>query len=183
MIIKPETFTSKKNKPITLRSPDVSDAQNILNAMAEVAATSPYILNGPEFFRTMPVENEVKWIESYISNPRGMAILAVYDSKIVGVLDFGAYKSEKLRHRGILGISLHPDLRGEGVGQILFKKLMQEARTIEGLTHIELSMMSENHQAYHLYRKVGFKEFGRRPQAYKQPDGSFCDEVMMVYEL
>ncbi|WP_413587304.1 N-acetyltransferase family protein [Bdellovibrio sp. HCB274] len=179
----PETVVTKKNKSVTLRSPKVEDAQNILDAMVEVAATSPYILNGPEFFANQPLEVEIKWIEGYLNNPRGLAILAEYENRIVGVLDFAAYKGTKTKHRSVLGISLHPTMRGEGLGELLFKKLLNEIRTIEGLTHVELSMMSENHQAFHLYKKVGFKEFGRRPQAYLQPDGTFCDEVMMVLKL
>jgi putative acetyltransferase len=183
MRITTELFTTKKNKSITFRSPEIADAQRIIDTMVEVATTAPYILNTPESFRSKPLEDEVKWIEKYLENPRGMIILAEHAGKVVGILDFTAYKSDKMRHRGILGVSVHSDMRGEGVGQLFFKKLLQEVRVIEGLTHIELSMMSENHEAYHLYKKVGFKEFGRRPQAYKQPDGSFCDEVMMAIEL
>ncbi|WP_413581231.1 N-acetyltransferase family protein [Bdellovibrio sp. HCB288] len=178
-----ETVTTKKNKPVTLRSPKVEDAQNILNAMVEVAATSPYILNGPDFFANQSLEAEIKWIEGYLSNPRGLCILAEYQNRVVGILDFAAYRGVKTRHRSLLGISLHPDMRGEGLGEKLFDKLIKEAKKIEGLTHIELSVMSENHQAFHLYKKVGFKEFGRRPEAYLQPDGTFCDEIMMGLKL
>lgn len=183
MRISPETVITKKNKTVKLRAPHIDDAQSLIDAMVEVATTSPHIIMTGADFQAKSVQDQQEWIQKYNDNPRGFVILAEHEGKIVGVLDFGGGQRNKTQHRGSLGISLHSDLRGEGLGQLLFKKLLAEVKNIEGLTQVELSVMSENQTAYHLYKKVGFKEFGRRPNAYRMDDGSFNDEIMMVMPL
>lgn len=174
---------TKKQKEVTLRMPLISEAEAVLNAMVEIAETSPYILLSADDFRKKTIEDETKWIDNYIKDPRSFAIIAEFENKIVGILDFQSFKNLKTRHRGGLGISLHQSMRGEGLGVLLFKKLLQEIKNIEGLMQIELSVMSDNIQAYHLYKKVGFVEVGRRPNAYRQPEGNFCDDIYMVLLL
>lgn len=174
---------TKKQRELTLRMVKASEAQDLIDAVAEIAETSPYILLTAEDFRSISIEDEIKWINSYNDDSRSILIVVEFENKIVGVLDFRAYKGPKSLHRGGLGISLNENIRGEGVGELLFKKLITELKKVNDLKMLELSVMSENIQAYHLYKKVGFIEIGRRPKAYKQPDGSYTDEVMMVLEL
>ena len=183
MIIDAEKVLTKKNKTITLRSPSAEDAASLIEALSEIVETAPFLLNSPDSIKSMSVPDEVKWINSFNNDPRGMIMVAEFDAKIVGILDFSTAKNEKILHRGRLAISLAESMRGEGLGELFFKKLLKESKRIVGLTQIELSLFSENHQAYHLYRKVGFQEFARRPNAYKQPDGTFCDEIMMFLSV
>jgi RimJ/RimL family protein N-acetyltransferase len=175
-----EIVLTKKQKAVTLRMPHKDEASKLLNDVVEIVKTSPFVLLNAEDFKKKTIEEETKWIEKYIEDQRGLVIFAEYENNIIGILDFQSFKNAKMRHRGALGISLHHTMRGEGLGELLFKKLLKETKKIEGLTQIELSVMSDNLQAFHLYKKVGFIEIGRRPMAYKQPEGNFCDEVMMV---
>ncbi len=175
-----EQVVTKKNKTVILRPASVDEAQALIDAMSEIAETSPYILMTAESFRKQTVEDEVKWIEKYANDPRSILILAEFEKKIVGILNFGTNKDPKTRHRGSLGISLHHSMRGEGLGELMFKKLLRELARVEDLLQIDLAMMGDNHQAYNLYKKVGFIEVGRTPLAYRQPDGSFCEDVQMV---
>lgn len=175
---------TKKNKEVILRMAEIDEAKVLIDAVVEIALTSPYILMTAEDFRKTKVEDEEKWIEGYNSHPQGLLIIAELDKKIVGVLDFRTYKNAKMAHRGALGISLHDSVRGEGLGELLFKKLFEEvSRNISGLEIMELSVMGDNIQAFHLYQKVGFKEIARRPKAFKQPDGSYCDEILMEKKI
>ena len=183
MEFEPQRVLTKKQRPVTLRMIDPNEAQSLLESMVEIAETSPYVLSSPEDFKKMSLGEEVSWIKSYNDNLRACLIVAEFESKVVGILDFKCYKNPKSRHRGGLGISLHNNMRGEGLGELLFKKLIAEVQKISDLMILELSVMSDNHQAYHLYKKVGFVEVGRKPMAYKQPDGMFNDDIMMVLKL
>lgn len=49
-----------------------------------------------------------------------------------------------------------------------------------GYEQLELGVFSDNSSALHLYQKLGFQEVGRMPNAFKLPDGSYSDEIMMV---
>lgn len=183
MIFEAETHLTKNKREVTLRMVTSTEAQSLIQAMVEIASTSTYILQTADDFAKMKIEDEIKWIESYNNDPRSVLIIAESNNKIVGILDFRAYKNPKTRHRGGLGISLHHTVRGEGLGEILFKKLISEVKKVGDLSILELSVMSDNVQAYHLYKKVGFIEIGRKPKAYKQVDNTFNDEVMMVLPL
>lgn len=163
---------------------EINEAKALIDAVAEIALTSPYILMSAEEFKKTKIEDEEKWIEGYNTHPQGLLIIAELNKKIVGVLDFRTYKNAKMAHRGALGISLHECVRGEGLGEQLFKKLFEEiSKNISGLKTLELSVMGDNVQAFHLYKKVGFTEIARRPKAFKQPDGSFCDEILMEKKI
>ncbi len=179
----PTKVLTKNQRSVTLRMVSVNEVQELLNAMVEIAETSPYLLTSSEHFKNMSLEDEIKWINSYNDDPRAVLIIAEFENKIVGILDFKSYKNIKSRHRGGLGISLHQAIRGEGLGELLFKKLISEVKKISDLIMIELSLMSDNHQAYHLYKKVGFVEVGRKPMTYRQPDGHFTDDVQMILKL
>lgn len=175
--------TTKKNKTITLRMIEVTEAEKLLQAMVEIAATSPYILRTAEDFSKMSIEDEVKWIESSNNNERGFLIGAIHEDKIIGLMNFGAYKNEKMKHRGLLGISIHHEFRGEGIGEIFFNRMLDLAKRIEGLTQAELSVMEKNERAKFLYKKMGFIEVGRMPNAFLLEDGSLSDDITMVRVL
>ena len=43
--------------------------------------------------------------------------------------------------------------------------------------------MRDSERAQGLYRKYGFKEYGRTPRAFKLKDGTYRDEIIMVRML
>ena len=174
---------TKKQNEIILRMVDSKEAQLLINSMVEIAEMSPYILMSPENFKNRNVEDEKKWIDEYNTDLRSILIIAQAKDKIVGILDFKAHKNPKSCHRGNLGISLHHTVRGEGLGELLFKKLISEVKKIDGLMFIDLSVMGVNLQAYHLYKKMGFVEVGRKPKAFKLPEGNYCDDVQMLLQI
>ncbi|WP_413581232.1 N-acetyltransferase family protein [Bdellovibrio sp. HCB288] len=183
MIVITETKISKKGKTITLRSPVLADAPALRSMMVAMAETAPYIASTAEDFRTKPADNEEKWIERNSTDPRGMLIVAECDGRIIGNLEFSAGNRTKSLHRGHLGMGIVEDMRGEGVGELLLKKLFAEAPRVEGLTQIELGVMHPNTSAHNLYKKMGFKDCGRKPNAFKLHDGTFADEISMYVEI
>lgn len=183
MQFKETIVITKKQNNVLLRMIDKHEAQNLLYAMVEIAEDSPYILMTADNFKTTGVEDEMEWIESYNNDPRSILILAEFNGKIVGILDFKSYQNPKTCHRGNLGISLHHSLRGEGLGEELLNKFLKEVKAIDGLKAVELSVMGDNEQAYHLYRKMGFREIGRNPNAFKLRDGTFSSDILMGLEL
>ncbi len=171
---------SKKDKTITLRMIESHEAAAVRATMTEVAASSPYILRTAEDFANMKIEEQVKWIDGHNESERDFLIGAFHEEKIIGLLGFRAFKNEKMKHRGSLGVSLRHEYRGEGVGEILFRRLFELAERIEGLIQIELNVMSENVRAFHLYKKMGFIETGRVPNGFVLSDGSFSDDIAMI---
>lgn len=176
-------MSSKKGKKITFKMLRKEDAKLVIETMAQVAETSPYILRSAEDFRKTTIEDEEKWIENANNNERGGVIAAFDEDKLIGILDFGAFKNAKRSHRLNIGISLHESYRGEGIGNLLFEVLFDLVKNISNLETLELTVMGDNTVARKLYSKVGFFEVGLNPKAFKQPDGSYVDDIKMIKHL
>lgn len=58
-----------------------------------------------------------------------------------------------------LGIAVHPDSRGTGIGKMLMGFLHDEARR-RGASHVRLKVYPDNHAARRLYEQLGY-EFDR----------------------
>lgn len=106
-------------------------------------------------------------------------MIAEYGTEIVGISSFAAYKDSKRKHRGALGITLHPDFRGQGLGTMKMKSIIENAKKITGLLSIELSVMSPNSTAHNIYKKLGFQQVGHHPKAFLLSDGHFADDILM----
>ena len=49
-----------------------------------------------------------------------------------------------------------------------------------GCEQAELGVYSDNDRARHMYKKMGFKEYGMNPRAFKLKDGTYRDEIIMA---
>ena len=58
-----------------------------------------------------------------------------------------------------LGIAVAEEVRGMGVGTLLMKKIIHQAIS-EGYKSISLSVDPENSNAVHIYKKLGFENYG-----------------------
>lgn len=58
-----------------------------------------------------------------------------------------------------LGIAVTKEVRGMGLGTLLMNKIINQAIS-EGYKSISLSVDLENSNAVHLYKKLGFEEYG-----------------------
>jgi RimJ/RimL family protein N-acetyltransferase len=125
---------------------------------------------------------------------------AEIEARLVGAGDsgvFGAFEADALvglaglRREGmknlahkarIWGMYVVPAARGKGIGRALLAQALALARSAPGLTRVNLSANAANVAAVHLYESVGFKTFGREPDA-MCIDGQLHDEVLMSLRL
>jgi len=83
------------------------------------------------------------------------------------------------QHLGELGISIRQEYRNMGLGTALIELAIEIAkRWLPGLELIQLTTFSTNQRALHLYKKLGFVEFGRLPKGVKR-NGQYQDFVYM----
>jgi ribosomal protein S18 acetylase RimI-like enzyme len=83
-------------------------------------------------------------------------------------------------HVGELGILVHRDHRGSGVGEALMREAIRQCRGTFEL--VRLSVFSVNTRARRLYERHGFVCIGTRPAAVKRGD-TYYDEDLMVLDL
>lgn len=177
------TFTAKNGQQIEIRTPNESEAQQSLDMMVEVAAFSPYILSTPESFKGRCVENQIKWFKESAESDSSI-ILAVYcEGRMIGFCNGSSFKDIKRKHRASLGVSLHHDFRGLGIGKKLMEVLIANMKKFAGVQILELGVMVNNKHALQLYENLGFKKAGVFPKAYILPSGEVSDSLSMYLEV
>lgn len=184
MILEPLIIQDKNGVDFTLRTPNADEAQCILDIMAEVAASSPYILSTPESFRARTLDSQIKWLADAEKSDVAI-IIGIYDkqSKLVGLCNGSSYGDLKRKHRAALGVSLHPDFRGRGLGKIMMEILVSKMKTFTGIQIIELDVMVNNRTAVKLYESLGFVKAGVFPRAFLLPSGEVSDNLKMFLDV
>lgn len=68
----------------------------------------------------------------------------------------------------IILLTVHPDLRRQGLGSAVLLGLLEFARN-RGSNYVTLEVRASNRGAIALYEKLGFQSVGRRPRYYSSP--------------
>ncbi|NMO17208.1 GNAT family N-acetyltransferase [Pyxidicoccus fallax] len=89
-----------------------------------------------------------------------------------------------LRHVGVLGIGVHPEAQGLGVGRLLMRHLLQWVRAHrdadgQRVLRVELHVRADNARAIALYRALGFTHEGTRRAFLRADDGTLVDDFLM----
>jgi putative acetyltransferase len=99
--------------------------------------------------------------------------------KVIGLAGLHVNRNPRLRHSASLGIMVHADYQGKGIGTALLKKLLDLADNWLMLVRVELTAFVENEGAVKLYKSLGFEIEGVKKYAAIR-DGKYADEYMMA---
>ena len=81
-----------------------------------------------------------------------------------------------------LGMSLHPDVRGQGWGRAMLQAAIDHARGAQ-MHKIELEVWPHNTRAIGLYERFGFEVEGVRRDHYRRRDGTLRSAQLMALLL
>ncbi|MCP3773328.1 GNAT family N-acetyltransferase [Paenibacillus sp. MZ04-78.2] len=105
------------------------------------------------------------------------------NNELMGMIGFQRESSRNLAHKGMLwGVYVDSAHQGKGIAKALLRHVLEEARSLDGLEQVNLSVVTVNEPAVRLYRSAGFEIFGTEPNALKIGDQSF-DEYSMACKL
>lgn len=106
-------------------------------------------------------------------------LVAIIDDRIVGMVHVATFPHRpRRRHAGAIGISVHADWQGKGLGKELMRAIIDFADNWLNLTRLELEVYADNEAAIHLYERFGFEVEGTlRQHAFR--DGQYVDSKMM----
>jgi len=133
--------------------------------------------------------------ESYIgrlglSEPLGGTfMLGAWDGReLIAALALERQSLQKLRHSAELnGMVVSPAHRGKGLGEMLVKACIAEARKAIGLEQVTLRVSTSSTSAIRVYEHAGFQACGVVPHAIKLIDGPgqvrYFDKLTMVLIL
>lgn len=127
----------------------------------------------------LPTEREMasrRFVENL--GPDDHVLVAETDGRVVGVAGLHLGKGRG-RHAGTIGISIHDDYQGRGIGRALMAALLDLADNHLNLERVELDVRSDNTRAIALYKSLGFIEEGVRRGAFFA-QGAYRDLLLMA---
>jgi len=99
--------------------------------------------------------------------------------KVIGIVGLHVNRNPRLRHSAGLGICVHADYHGKGIGTALLKKVIDLADNWLMLVRLELTAFVENEGAVKLYQSLGFQIEGIRKYGAIR-NGKYADEYLMA---
>ncbi|CAM5194844.1 RimJ/RimL family protein N-acetyltransferase OS=Ureibacillus acetophenoni OX=614649 GN=SAMN05877842_12137 PE=4 SV=1 [Ureibacillus acetophenoni] len=159
-----------------VRQAKVEDAENLINLIKEVEATSDFMLMEPGERQTSP-EQQVKVMERIEKQSNATILVAEDDGKLIGYMMLIGGTAKKNQHNAYIVIGILESYRGKGVGTALFE--YAEKWAIENnISRLELTTITENAAGVALYKKRGFEIEGVKRNSLKI-NGEFVDEYYM----
>lgn len=146
-------------------------------ALCEIHA-QPKVVRGT---LQIPFTPKSVWKKRAENKPEGFhSLVATVDGRIVGCLALlNTDRSPRRKHAAELGMSVHDEWQGKGVGRALMEAAIELADRWLGLSRLELTVFTDNEAAIRLYRSCGFEIEGtHRRYAYR--DGHFVDAHFMA---
>jgi len=128
-----------------------------------------------------PYPSEAEWKESLAGDPKRNYVFAVLlDGETVGDSDLHrAQLSPRRAHCWGLGMAVHDDRQGRGIGTRLMRTMIDLADNWLGALRIELTVCSDNGRAVRRYEKFGFLIEGTH-RAFALREGVFVDAYAMA---
>jgi putative acetyltransferase len=140
------------------------------------------IRNCPRVMRntlSLPMMSRAEAEQKLANPPEGFrSIVAEIDGKMVGQVGLSVGRG-RLRHSASLGMMVHDDYTGRGIGSALLAAAIDLAENWLGLTRLELEVYVDNEVAIHLYEKHGFMIEGTK-RRYALREGEYVDAHLMA---
>lgn len=174
-----KTITLSSKREIILRIPQLTDAKVLSDYINELVDEDTFISSKKQTVKDQ--EEYIDYMLKKMKEQKEFHIVAIHNNRKVGAVDIFNLGTRK-EHAGELQINIHKDFRGEGLGKILLDEIIRIAQEELKLKQITLTCFSVNKKALFLYKKYGFKEYGRLPKAIFYKD-TYIDEVFMFLLL
>ena len=167
-------------REITIKSAGPEDALKTKLHREKVSAETHFLAREPED-GPWNLEMIRARFENIANDGREFMVNAYLGDELIGELGITTVRPHiKYLHRAYLGMSVLQEYTGMGLGSFMMAIALEQARA-NGYEQVELGVYSDNARARHLYSKMGFKEYGINPRAFKLPDGTYNDEIIMAY--
>ncbi len=133
------------------RGDDAGDLYQV--RMAEEAAAETLAVPGTSF------ERFSEGLDDALVDKNNYLLVAELGGRVVGMANLQVLRGRR-RHCGLVGMAVHDDWHGRGVGTGLLGGLLEVADEWLGLTRLELEVYPDNRAAVGLYEKFGFVSEG-----------------------
>jgi putative acetyltransferase len=105
----------------------------------------------------MPSQEFSRAAERVNNSPPGTyRLVAEANGRVIGMIALHQSTNPRMCHSAGLGMMVHPDYWGQGIGSQLMAAILDLADKWLNLKRVELEVNTDNPAAVHLYEKFGF---------------------------
>lgn len=120
------------------------------------------------------VESRMEWFKKYSGSRRPIWVCVdegTSDKQIVGYLSLSYFMNERPGYyvTSDMGLYLHPDYRGKGVGKFLLQTAIKLAPSL-GIETLATTIFSSNTASIRLFESAGFERWGFMPRVARLGD-------------
>lgn len=182
----------KDGRRATIRPVRESDAASMNELLVAVCRAGVGTVRLPDEMR----KNDEEALESVRkftqggenAGPRGCLFVTEVDGRVVGEGSIKRMAPSRLRHVAHIGLSVHPEFQGQGLGRALMAAMMRWAGEVRDpklpdITRVDLAVFADNMKARRLYESFGFVVEGVRKNFIRYEDGRMVDDLIMAVML
>ncbi len=148
--------------PPTIRALTTDDATAFMAVRGAALAHEPFA------FSASP-EDDLASSSEFVRaafERRGQATFGAFDPHLIGIVGVRRDRQVKGAHRAhVWGMYVVPERRREGVGRGLLEAAVRFARSLSGVSRVNLSVSTTATAALALYERMGFVAWGTEPAA------------------
>lgn len=162
----------------------LDDAESFRELRMEMCRLHPEAFaQTPAEVAEMTADECSQWWALRESFPQQFVLAAFEGERLVAAAAFKREQMAKESHRAFIwSVYVRPEARGKGLSKRLLQQIIEEARKMEGLEILSLTVSIPQTAARTLYTSLGFVTTGLVLHGYKLPDGSYVDhEEMMLW--
>lgn len=140
--------------------------------------SSPKVFSGT---LQLPYPSREQWRQKLAETPESLYnLVAMVGDRVVGMVSVETFPNRpRRRHVGVIGICVHDEWQGKGVGIALMRAILDLADNWLNLIRLELEVYADNEAAISLYERMGFEVEGTlRQHAFR--DGQYVDSKVMA---
>ena len=132
-------------------------------------------------------EIDAQYVRGFLANSLARGVILVAELPDMNELagELHTYRSDLRLFRHVLGdltVAVHPDTQGQGIGRLLFTRLLEEvAVNHPDVTRIELVTQESNVRALRLYESLGFRREGRMEGRIRTLDGGVEADIPLAW--
>lgn len=172
-------YVLKNGKLVTIRSPKVGDAEEIVSVISTGDKETLFLARNPGEFQPT-LEEEQNIITTILNSTDSMWFVAEVDGKVVGQCSVGLVRGyQRYRHRAGVAFVLLEEYCNIGIGGKMMEECLKWCKD-NNVTQVELDVVKNNDRALKMYHNFGFEIVGTIPNALRYSDGTCADEYTMV---